>query len=99
MEEREETEGEQGKEERKRERGRERAAREEGARRTRRMEGSREEGTSGGWEEEGEFARGKNLEMQHGGRESVAIITKGRQLNANTLDRGMREPRGSRATS
>lgn len=37
--------------------------------------------------EGGEARRGKNLEMQHGGRESVAIITKGRQLNANTPGR------------
>lgn len=30
--------------------------------------------------------------MQHGGRESVAIITKGRQLNANTPGRGRGRP-------
>lgn len=51
----------------------------------------RKGGTNGGWRREG-ARRGKNLEMQHGGRESVAIITKGRQLNANTPGRGRGRP-------
>lgn len=49
--------------------------------------GERKEGVGERCEREGEL-RGKKLEMQHGGWESVAIITKGRQLNANTSGRG-----------
>lgn len=47
-----------------------------------------------GWERRGDGEGdlgGKKLEMQHGGWESVAIITKRRRLNANTLLEGEKE--------
>ena len=65
--------------EKRRERARARKGKGEG-------EGERERERAG-WEiaaKERGSLEGKKLEMQHGGWESVAIITKRRQLNANT---------------